>query len=123
MRDLILVGMVIGFGAFEWWGHRMERRLERGARGDKSTSRDGAYVARGDDVSADRRSYEVVIDRYALWRVLDMPGLTRIDMQDKAAALTFTTAPGCEPAGLEFVARQVQHISGGHVLRAREETT
>lgn len=66
------------------------------------------------------RGYEVIIDRWALYRVLDMPGLARIDLQPKVAVLTFETAPGCEPAGLEFVASEVQRISGGHALEAHE---
>lgn len=64
--------------------------------------------------------YEVTINRWALWRVLDMAGLTRIDLDGKAATLTFTTAPGCDSAGLEFVAREVQRMTDGHVLEARE---
>lgn len=63
---------------------------------------------------------EVIIDRWALYRALDIPGLARIDMAPKVAILTFRTAPGCEPSGLEFVAGEVQRITGGHAIEARE---
>lgn len=75
------------------------------------------------DASSSRsacRAYEVCINRWALYRVLDMPGLTRIDLQPKVAVLTFETAPGCDPTGLEFVASEVQRVSGGHALEAHE---
>lgn len=64
--------------------------------------------------------YEVSIDRYALWRVLDMPGLARIDLDGKTAVLRFETAAGCEPAGLAFVADEVTRLSGNALTGARE---
>lgn len=66
------------------------------------------------------RQYEVTIERWALYRVIEMPGLTRIDLRPRLATLTFETAPGCEPAGLEFVSAEVQRISGGNAIAARE---
>lgn len=69
---------------------------------------------------SDCRIYEVQIERWTLYRVLELPGLTRIDLRPGLATLTFETAPGCEPAGLEFVANEVQRMTAGHMIEARE---
>jgi hypothetical protein len=49
----------------------------------------------------------VTIDRWNVWRVVDMPGLTRIDLDGHRATLVFATSPGCEPVDPEFIANEV----------------
>ena len=60
------------------------------------------------------RSASVRIFRWHVWKVIDMPGLTQIDLlaDNKLARLTFTTAEGCEPVGVEFIAQEVKRMIG-----------
>ena len=59
------------------------------------------------------RTTSVRIARWLVWKVIDMPGLARIDLlPDQEVRLTFTTAEGCEPVGLEFIGGEVQRMVG-----------
>lgn len=56
----------------------------------------------------------VIIDRWNVWRVVEMPGLSRIDLDGQRATLVFTTSPGCEPAEAEFIASEVARMGYGY---------
>jgi hypothetical protein len=49
----------------------------------------------------------VTINRWDVWRVIDMPGLARIELDEHRATLVFETQPGCDPSPPEFIAREV----------------
>lgn len=55
-------------------------------------------------------THTVDIRRHDVWRVLDMIGLTRIDLSPDRATLTFATAPGCEPVDEALVLGEVARM-------------